>query len=171
MRLFKVVCLRPDFLSHNRAGWRIDSTKLQSFKNGNRKSLSKNGIYIYALENNAGSTPVYVGKTNKGTFESRALDEKHLLDTFAAGLVEMELTQGRPLIFLVWAPGRRGPEPTSNIKEIEKYLTAVAWEKNAKLFNKKNKPRPRWYIAGVIGPRRGAPTREQSDLKKTLGLL
>jgi hypothetical protein len=124
------------------------------------------GVYVLGMRAGRGIVPYYVGKTTN-SFEKECFQPTKLLkydDALA------EYRRGRPVIFFIARPVRRGQVKGKEIKQIEDFLIQVASAKNPELLNIKGKNKPKWAIAGVIRGTAGQPSTEAKEFRGMMGL-
>ena len=133
------------------------------------------GCYVYSVKASKGYTPIYVGSATKQTLGEEAFGPEKRLKI----LEQMAYYQKGTLkvSFIVPAdkidsnlPTRRGKCPKNLILKMEKVLTAIAYRKNARLINKKNRALQGFFINGALNSDAGRPSGEVREFKKMIGL-
>ncbi len=148
------------------AGRRISDVS-DFWNTGERILLSKRcGIYVFGMRAGKGIVPYYVGKTTN-KFESECF-QLHKLDKYNEALAEYR--KGRPVLFLLARPVKRGQVKRKEVNKIESFLIQVASSKNKELLNIRGNKQPKWSIAGVIRGTQGQPSREAKKFKAMMNL-
>lgn len=131
-----------------------------------RRLTKRCGIYVFGMRAGRGIVPYYVGKTtNKFEFECF---QPHKLDKYNEALTEYK--RGRPVIFFLARPIKRGVVKEKEIGQIEDLLIQLASVRNRELLNIKGKKRPKWSIAGVIRGTQGQPSIATKSFKKMMNM-
>jgi hypothetical protein len=124
------------------------------------------GCYVYAIRAGKGYTPCYVGKT-KLTFGKECFAPDKLMK-YTVALAPYQ--KGRPVLFLVAHGKQKGPINHKEIKEIEAFLTQIAWSKNPNLLNVKNVKQKTWSIQGIANGTQGKVNKATIEMRRALGL-
>jgi len=111
-----------------------------------------------------GYTPAYVGKATR-TFKQEIF-APHKLAKYQQFLADYR--KGKPILFLVVAPTKRGAPNRAHIKELEDFLIQVALAANPDLLNIKGTEMEEWGIAGVLRGGQGKPAKDSSEFKKMM---
>jgi hypothetical protein len=130
---------------------------------------SRRGIYVFALRAGQGIKPVYVGKTERRTFEIEAFTDRNLAHKFNPAL--LDYAKGTAVMFFVAHPKTHGAINRNLIDELETFLIGVAWQKNPCLTNIYKMPNPKWAIKGVVRAAKGKPTKAETAFRHALGLV
>ena len=125
------------------------------------------GCYVFSLRTGRGSKPYYVGMT-VSSFKGEVFQYHKILDHYQQ-IVKRH--KGTPTMTFVSLVNGRGRPPESVIGELEQYLIWKAYKRNKNLSNKKDLPRTRWAIKGVVGLQdgRGAPPKPAAEFKRLFG--
>ncbi|MBI5969993.1 MAG: hypothetical protein HY884_02430 [Deltaproteobacteria bacterium] len=125
------------------------------------------GCYLFGIKVSKGYRPIYVGKTNKQTFEKEAF----ACHKFVIYLETVMNRKGTPIIFFVKrVQSGRGKAHESSVSELEKTLIRIAAVKNPELENIHHKHSQKWEITGVMNSGQGKPSVQAAEFKKMLGL-
>ena len=126
----------------------------------------KKGIYVFGMRAGKGIVPYYVGKTIKG-FE-KEIFHFHKLDKYNEALLEYR--RGKPVLFFIARPIKRGQIKKKEVGKIEDFLIQVGVARNRDLLNVKGTKQPKWSIAGVIRANQGQPTTAAKKFKAMMNL-
>ena len=126
---------------------------------------NRQGVYVFGMRAGRGITPYYVGKTIKG-FE-RECFVYHKLDKYNLALASRA---GKPVMFFIARPIKRGKVQNRQIKQIEKFFIGLGVAKNPELLNVQGKKQPRWCIAGVVRTTQGQPTKSAQTFKAMMNV-
>jgi len=118
------------------------------------KYSSDCGCYIFAIRTGGGTLPHYVGQATK-SFAKETFNPSNLRKYYDA---LADYKSGRPVIFLVVHPKRKGKPHARRIAQVENFLIQAGWARNPSLQNVKGIHRPKWAIKGVIRSSFGKPT-------------
>ena len=139
------------------------------FFRGNAKPYGdKIGCYVFSLRTGRGSKPYYVGST-VSSFKGEVFQYHKILDHYQQVVKRHKGTPTMTFVSLV--KNGRGRPPESVIGELEQYLIWKAYKRNKDLSNKKDLPKTRWAIKGVVGQQdgRGAPPKPAAEFKRLFG--
>lgn len=110
------------------------------------------GCYVFALLKVKGEViPQYIGLT-KRRFDNEVFNRSNLVKYQQA---MGNLARGRPTLFLIVPPHRKGKISRKYIGELEHFLIQAGSARNPDVRNVKGKPRPKWLIRGVTDRRPG----------------
>ena len=126
---------------------------------------AERGCYVFAMKNRT-SIPIYVGKATR-SFEHEAFNaaNKHKYhDGFST------YAKGRPVMYFVVHPRRKGPTNAKQIAEIEGFLIQAGIVRNPELQNVKGAKRPAWSIKGVVRSGKGKRSEAAAQFRKAFGL-
>jgi hypothetical protein len=124
------------------------------------------GVYVFGMRAGKGVVPYYVGKTTN-KFESECF-QPHKLDKYNDALAEYR--KGRPIIFFLARPVKRGQIKRREVSQIETFLIQMASRKNRELLNIRGNKQPKWSIAGVLRGTQGQPSREAKKFKSMMNM-
>jgi len=138
----------------------------EEFWEKNEHLKEKKGIYVFGMRAGKGIVPYYVGKTATG-FQHEAF-HFHKLDKYNDALLEYK--RGKPVMFFIVRPVKRGTVKKKEISKIEDFLIQVGIAKNSGLLNVRGTKQPKWTIAGVIRSNRGQSTKAARQFKAMMNL-
>jgi len=124
------------------------------------------GCYVFAIRSGGGIIPHYVGLSTTG-FKREVFNPSNLRKYRDA---MSDYDRGRPVLFLVAHPHRKGKISYSRIRDVENFLIQAGWARNPDLQNKKGIHRPKWVIGGVIRSVAGKPTMAARRLRAAMGI-
>ncbi len=157
-------------------GRKYTEKSIATVKNRRKIYTDCYGCYIYSVKAGRGFTPIYVGSATEQSLGEEAFTSDKLLKCLQ---YLAEYKKGSLYITFVAPKNKvdptaithRGPCPTKRIQKLEKVLTAVAYRKNRKLINKRNRGLQEFFINGALNSNAGQPRNEVADFKKMIGLL
>jgi len=124
------------------------------------------GVYVFGMRAGKGIVPYYVGKTTN-SFANECF-HPHKLVKYNEALTEYR--SGRPVMFFLARPIKRGQIKKKEIKQLEDFIILIASTKNPGLLNIRSRKKPKWAIAGVIPGTQGQPSREAKKFKSMMNL-
>jgi len=124
------------------------------------------GCYVFAMGVGRGVTPIYVGKTRRNF--GRECFEPHKLGKYNQCLADYE--RGKPLLYFVLLPVRRGRRNTGHIEELETFLIQTGVGVNPNLLNVQGTKLEEWRIRGVIRSAPGRPASPAASFKSMMKL-
>ena len=110
--------------------------------------------------------PHYVGKATK-SFAKETFNPSNLRKYYDA---LADYRSGRPVIFFVVHPKRKGKPHARRISQVENFLIQAGWARNRGLQNVKGIHRPKWAIEGVVRSSIGKPTRAARVFRTVFGV-
>ena len=127
---------------------------------------NEKGCYVFAIGTGGGALPIYVGKATK-TFKQEVFNfsnrEKYK-DGFS------EYARGKPLMFFVVHPVKKGPTNARMIAEIEDFLIQAGAARNPYIQNVRGIKKPKWSIKGVVRSGGGKQTEFESQFARLFGI-
>lgn len=126
----------------------------------------KRGCYVFGMSASGGLIPYYVGKTVK-IFEKECFTS-HKIEKYNEALCEYK--RGRPVMFFVTAPNKKGIVNGREIKIIEDFLIQVGLARNEELLNIKGTKKAKWSITHVVRGGIGKPTKAERKFKSMMRL-
>lgn len=163
-----------------RSGTHIRSMKdeKRKFFNGldnlNPGLSAARGVYLIALRNSQGYSPIYVGKTDRQGFSNRVLSDDFI--TKYRNKIERPQRKGTPVLFLIarmQENGRRFSTATNppDIKWLEKRIIELAQSSTAQvLINQQNtKYWKNLELPGIFNTKKGGTNQATRELKICLG--
>jgi len=141
---------------------------IKKFFDGVGKGIKdERGCYLFGRRAGKGYTPIYVGKTNKQTFEKEAFASSKM-SIYLEAVINRN---GTPVIFFVKrVQSGSGKAHEKSVSEVEKLLIRIAVVKNPKLVNKHYAKTTEWEITGVMNSGKGQPSVAAVVFKTMLGL-
>ena len=124
------------------------------------------GCYVFAISTGGGTLPHYIGQATK-SFAKEAFNPSNLRKYYDA---LAGYRAGRPVLFLVVHPRRKGTVNSRRISQVENFLIQAGWARNRDLQNVKGIHRPKWVIQGVVRSTVGKPTRAARTFKCVFGV-
>lgn len=130
------------------------------------KYASACGCYVFAMSTGGGILPHYVGQATK-SFAKEAFNPSNLRKYYDA---MADYRKGRPVVFFVVHPRRKGKVNTRRIGQVENFLIQAGWARNRRLQNVKGIHRPKWAIKGVVRSGVGKPTQAARAFRAVFGV-
>ncbi len=124
------------------------------------------GVYILGMRAGKGIVPYYVGKTTN-EFEKECF-QSHKIEKYNDALAEYR--KGRPVLFFIARPVKRGQVKKKEIAKIEDFLIQIASAKNNELLNIRGNKKPKWSIEGVVRAKQAPPTMEARKFKSMMNI-
>ena len=130
------------------------------------KYSSSCGCYVFAIRTGGGTLPHYVGQATKA-FAKEVFNPSNLRKYYDA---LADYKSGRPVVFLVVHPWRKGKANACRIRQVENFLIQAGWARNRRLQNVKGIHRPKWAIKGVVRSSVGKPTKAARVFRTVFGV-
>ena len=140
--------------------------ELDTFWNEVHELTDRCGCYVFAMSVSRGFVPYYVGKATKGFKKECFSSDKP--NKYNEALSEYK--RGRPVMFFVAHPIKKGKLNEREISDIEDFLIQLSIARNDALLNIKGTKQPEWSISHVIRGRKGKPSKAEQKFKKMLGI-
>jgi hypothetical protein len=131
-----------------------------------KRLSSSRGCYVFAIRTGGGMLPHYVGQATK-SFAREAFNPSNLRKYYDA-LADYE--RGKPVMFLIAYPHRKGKVNTRRIGQVENFLIQAGWARNRRLQNVKGIHRPKWAIKGVVRSGVGKPSKAAQVFREVFGV-
>jgi len=133
----------------------------------NQAKIAKSrGCYVFGIRASKGYRPLYVGKTRK-SFESECFTNDKVLK-YNQALLDTE--KGKPVMFFVIAPQKKGKPNDAIIKDVESFLIEIGATRNPELLNVKGANQKRWGIKGIVRGGKGKVSKPAKEFKRMMGL-
>jgi len=130
---------------------------------------ARKGVYVFAVRASKGYTPIYVGKTDRQTFEDEAFTRHNLATHYNPALLDYR--KGCAVLFLIAHPFARGAPNKLCIDEIETFMIDLGSIKNTNLSNVRKRKQHRWRIVGAVRSERGEGRLfSAKELRRAVGL-
>jgi hypothetical protein len=132
---------------HRRSAGRV--LRVKEFWEKNPKAAkyaSSCGCYVFAIRTGGGTLPHYVGQATK-SFAQETFNVSNLRKYYDA-LADYE--RGRPVVFFVAHPKRKGKSNARRIRQVENFLIQAGWARNRYLQNVQGIHRPKWAISRLM---------------------
>lgn len=130
------------------------------------KYASAFGCYVFAIRTGGGTLPHYVGQATR-SFAKEAFNPSNLRKYYDA---LADYKAGRPVLFFVVHPKRKGKVNARRIDQVENFLIQAGWARNRGLQNVKGIHRSKWAIKGVIRAGVGKPTQAARVFREVFGV-
>jgi hypothetical protein len=164
---FKIIGPLQVATNGGKGGKGIEKDNCDSFGGSHSKVVDGYGIYIYCISAGGSLKPWYVGKATK-TFDQEVFTPDKL-NKYNSVLRKIE--RGKPNIFFVCAPKKRGKKNDKVVGLIEKKMIELCAETNPELLNRHNNKPHLWSIKGVLrSPSRGKPLPSVAKFRQVVSL-
>jgi len=132
----------------------ITDDDVRAFWRHNEDVAPRRGCYVFGMRAGKGMTPAYVGKATRNFHREVLADNK--VKRYQRVLANYH--RGKPVLFFVLAPYRRGAPNVEDIGALERYLIQVAMRANPDILNVQGTKTERWGILGVVRGGKGKPS-------------
>jgi len=133
----------------------------------NHPTLNLTGCYVFSRKSSKGSTPIYVGKTEKQNIRKEAFNNSNLKSVCRW---VNDQSHKKLELWTVTQVKSRGARHSKAIDEIETTLIHWAKQANPKLLNKHKTKDANWSIKGVERSGRGRRPEAVKAFRKLMGL-
>jgi hypothetical protein len=150
-----------------RAGrYRLLFSEFWDEDNDRQDLASSRGVYVFAAKTGGGYMPLYVGKATR-SFRQEVFNpsNKH---KYADAMLEYQ--RGKPVMFFVMPPSRKGKVNGKIIDEVETFLIQTAYVKNPGIQNVKKTRMPTWSIRGVVRNSKSGAPKDAIQFRNAIGL-
>jgi hypothetical protein len=154
MTIFQIAGPREINTYKGRAARTITDDDVRAFWSANEDIAFRRGCYVFGMRSGRGLTPAYVGKTTRNFHREALADNK--VKRYQRVLANYR--RGRPVLFFVLAPHRRGAPNVEHIDAVERFLIQTALRVNPEIANVQGTKLERWRIHGVIRSGKGKPS-------------
>ena len=127
---------------------------------------AQRGCYVFAIRTGGGTLPHYIGQATK-SFAKETFNPSNLRKYYDA---LADYKRGRPVMFLVVHPRRKGKINARRIAQVENFLIQAGWARNRSLQNVKGIHRPKWAIKGVVRSAAGKSTKAARVFRTVFGV-